>query len=94
MPQGLRIGEGLGGRRSLRFRFEGQPVVAYEGESVATALLASGIRKLRRNPVDGGPRGVFCAMGLCQECLVEVEGSAVEACRLAVTEGLEVSRLP
>jgi sarcosine oxidase subunit alpha len=94
MPLSLRIGEGLAGRHSFSFLFEDEAVTAHEGESVATALLAKGVRRLRNAPVDQGPRGLFCVMGLCQECLVEVEGGAVEACRLVATEGLVVRRLP
>ena len=94
MPEGLRIHKGLEGRPSFRFLFDGKPVTAYTGESVAGALWAAGIKALRRGPVDQGPRGMFCVMGLCQECLVEVDGQSVEACRLEASEGLVVSREP
>jgi predicted molibdopterin-dependent oxidoreductase YjgC len=94
MPEGLRIRNGLEGRPSFRFLFDGKPVTAYAGESVAAALWAAGIRTLRHGPVDQGPRGMFCVIGLCQECVVEVEGRSVEACRLPASEGLVVSREP
>ena len=53
--------------------FEGRPVAAIEGETVAAALTAAGITALRRAR-DGRPRGVFCGMGVCYECLVTVDG--------------------
>jgi predicted molibdopterin-dependent oxidoreductase YjgC len=87
---GLRIGgDAIRGRR-VRFRVDGVEIEAFAGESVAAALLAAGIRTVRRAPVDGGPRGAFCLMGLCQECVVVAEGRAVEACCLAVRDGLEI----
>lgn len=77
----------------VRFTFAGQPVLGHRGESVALALLRAGHAHLRDAPADGAPRGMFCAMGLCQECAVRVGGTVVEACRLPVAEGLEVERL-
>jgi D-hydroxyproline dehydrogenase subunit gamma len=92
MSSDLRIARTRGAR--VRFRFDGQEIEAFAGESIAVALLARGIRTLRRAPVDGGPRGLFCAMGLCQECVVLVEGRRVEACREPVRDGLDVRRAP
>ncbi|MEM9012641.1 MAG: (2Fe-2S)-binding protein [Pseudomonadota bacterium] len=76
----------------VRFTFDGAPVVGHAGETVLAALQAAGVRRLREAPA-GGARGAFCAMGLCQECLVEVGGARVEACRLVVEEGLAVDRV-
>lgn len=77
-------------RRSepLRFTFDAVEITAHRGETVAEALMAVGILALRRAAVDGGPRGVFCGMGLCQECVVRIGGTLIEACRVPVTEGL------
>ena len=74
----------------VRFRFDDVEVEAYEGESIAAALLAAGVTTLRRAPADDAPRGAFCWMGICQECVVRVDGVAVEACRTAVVDGLSV----
>ena len=74
----------------IRFQFEGQPYSALRGQTVAAALIAAGVRSLRRSPVDGAPRGLFCAMGICQDCLVAVGSRRVESCRLVATEGLDV----
>ncbi len=80
--------------RTVRFKFEGNLVDAYEGRTIAAALLAAGIRGLGHNPTDGTPRGMFCAMGVCQECVVLVNDARVEACRVVVREGMVVRRLP
>lgn len=75
------------------FHFDGVAIEAPEGMSVAAALMQAGIVHVRDAPADGGPRGAFCLMGVCQECLVAVDGTTVEACRLPVTAGLDVQRL-
>lgn len=60
--------------------FDGREVEAFAGETVAMALWAAGIRGIRRSSGEGRARGMFCAMGICYECLVDVEGSPVRAC--------------
>ena len=52
---------------------DGRPVIAYEGESVAALLLAEGITATRMTR-GGEPRGVYCGMGVCFDCLVVVDG--------------------
>jgi predicted molibdopterin-dependent oxidoreductase YjgC len=70
---------------------DGQELVACEGESIAAALLASGRRLTRFTARTGEPRGYFCGMGVCQDCLVTVDGRPnVRACMTAVREGLRV----
>lgn len=75
----------------LTFTWNGQPVDAFAGETVAAALLAHGVVTLRRT-ARGDPRGVFCGMGSCFECRVTVDGrGAVRACLTPVAEGMVVS---
>ena len=74
----------------VRFFFDGKPVDAYLGESVASALLAAGVRTLRTSPRTGLPRATFCWMGLCQECTVVADGVRRPACRLEVRDGMIV----
>jgi D-hydroxyproline dehydrogenase subunit gamma len=74
----------------VRLLFDGIDVAAHDGETLATALYAAGIRTLRHAPGDGGPRGLFCAMGSCQECVVLIDGQRVEACRVPVRDGMAV----
>jgi predicted molibdopterin-dependent oxidoreductase YjgC len=77
--------------RPLTFFFDGEPIAAYEGETVAAALLAAGRRTLRITAVTGTPRGVFCGMGVCFDCLVVIDGEpSRRACVTFVTEGMRV----
>lgn len=80
-------------RETLVFTFEGEQVEALVGETVAAALAAAGIRHLRDSTVSGEPRGIFCMMGACFDCLVEVGGMPNrQACMTEVREGLVVNR--
>ena len=74
----------------VSFRFDGRRIRAFEGESVACALFASGIRTLRNSPRTERARGMFCLMGSCQECVVWVDGRRVAACQEPVREGLDI----
>jgi predicted molibdopterin-dependent oxidoreductase YjgC len=77
--------------RPLHFTFDGREVLAYEGETVAAALLAAGQRVLRLTGRRGEPRGLFCGMGVCFDCLVQVDGRPnVRACQTPAAEGLRV----
>jgi predicted molibdopterin-dependent oxidoreductase YjgC len=69
---------------------DGRPIAAREGEMLAAALLRAAIRALRRSPRGGTPRGAFCMMGVCQECLVRIEGVTVQACLTAVRADMDV----
>jgi len=79
--------------RSVTFTFDDEAISGFVGETVATALQRGGHRLLRHAPEDGGARGAFCCMGLCQECLVQVGGRTVESCRLLVSADLTVTSL-
>ncbi|HEY3364047.1 MAG TPA: (2Fe-2S)-binding protein [Symbiobacteriaceae bacterium] len=61
-------------RNLVSFIFNGQTVQGYEGEPIAAALLALGIRVLRRSEVNGEARGLYCGIGHCFECRVVVNG--------------------
>ncbi|WP_112323061.1 (2Fe-2S)-binding protein [Oceanibium sediminis] len=81
----------------VTFWFDDAQIPAHEGEPVATALLRAGQLRLRDAPTvaegASAARGLFCCMGACQECAVEVDGAVVEACRLEAVEGLRVRSL-
>jgi len=74
----------------VSFTFDGKSLIAYEGESLAAALMRAKLLHLSDSPADGAPRGVFCCMGLCQECVVQVDGKTIESCRLPVSKDLQV----
>jgi glycine/D-amino acid oxidase-like deaminating enzyme len=76
--------------RSISFRFDGQPIEALDGETVAAALSAAGITALRRT-ASGAPRGVFCGMGACWDCVVTVDGRIGQrACLTRARDGMTV----
>lgn len=78
---------------AFTFRIDGEPVLAHPGETVAAALLAAGHRELRRTRGDGSPRGLFCAIGTCFDCLVRIDGARpVRACVTPASPELEVER--
>jgi predicted molibdopterin-dependent oxidoreductase YjgC len=70
---------------------DAQPVRAFLGESVATALLADRQRFLRVSPRSRLPRGMFCAMGVCQECVLEIDGRLQTSCTTPVRDGMRVT---
>lgn len=75
----------------VTIRFDGDPIEASEEQTVAAALFAAGRRRLRTTLHDAAPRGYFCGMGVCNDCLVTVDGQAnVRACMTPVHEGQQV----
>lgn len=76
---------------TVAFSFDGAPVSGREGEPIAAALFAAGIRVLRTMPGSGAPRGGFCLVGRCADCLVVVDGRPnVRACVAPVRAGVRV----
>ncbi len=75
------------------FTFEGEAMTARAGDSVAAALLAAGIASFGERPVNGAPRAPWCMMGVCFDCLVEIDGiGSRQACHTKVAEGMRVRR--
>ena len=75
----------------LTVRVDGEPVEAYPGETVATLLLALGRQAFRHTDQLHAPRGLFCGMGVCFDCLVTIDGQAnVRACMTPVQAGMVV----
>jgi D-hydroxyproline dehydrogenase subunit gamma len=75
----------------VHIEFDGQQLSVAAGLSLAAALLGAGVRQTRRTPVSAAPRAPFCMMGVCFECLVEVNGQAnCQACLLTVEDGMQV----
>ena len=78
-------------RDQVTFTFDGIRITASAGDSVAAALLAAGIRACRTTPVSGAPRGPYCMMGVCFECLVRIDGVGNrQGCLVPVQEGMTV----
>ena len=60
--------------RRIRFYFEGKPLHGFEGDTIAAALVANGIKVFRHTDRLHRPRGFFCAVGKCSSCLMVVDG--------------------
>ena len=87
----LELTHGLERGARVVVTLDGRPVIAYEGESVAALLLAEGITATRVTR-DGEPRGVYCGMGVCFDCLVVVDGVPnTRACMTWVRDGMRVA---
>jgi predicted molibdopterin-dependent oxidoreductase YjgC len=56
------------------FTFDGEPIQAQPGQSVGAALIAAGRRSWRRTREAAQPRGIFCGIGVCFDCLVTING--------------------
>lgn len=81
------------GRAALSFTFEGEPVEGRDGDSVAAALLALGHAATRDTAVSGAPRGPYCMMGVCFDCLVTINGVGNrQACLVPLRAGMDVRR--
>ncbi len=81
------------GAATWRLTFDGTEFPATEGETVAAALLAAGIISTRDTTVKTAPRGPFCMMGVCFDCLVEIDGVPNrQACMTIVRNGMSIAR--
>jgi predicted molibdopterin-dependent oxidoreductase YjgC len=78
---------------AIRFGYEGRDIEARLGDSVAAALLAAGVVDVRATPVSGTPRAPYCMMGVCFDCLVEIDGIGNrQACLTPIADGMQVKR--
>lgn len=75
----------------IRIVVNGRVHAAFEGESVHAALLAEGYRTLRKTAKLQRPRGIFCGMGICYDCLVTINGIPNQrACMTLVGNHMEI----
>ena len=78
--------------RTVTMTFDGDQVTALPGQSVGAALLGAGIRSWRTTRINGRPRGLFCGIGICYDCLITVDDSPSQrACLVPATEGLRLT---
>ena len=77
-------------RAGVPFTWKGRPLEGLEGETIASALFAAGIRVFGRHAKDGAPQGLFCANGQCSQCLVLADGVPVKSCMELVRPGLRI----
>lgn len=78
-------------QKKVTFTFDGQTFEGYENDTIASALLANGIRTLRKHEESGNPRGIYCNIGHCYECRVTVnDTSNIRACLTPIRENMVV----
>ncbi|MFI6080022.1 (2Fe-2S)-binding protein [Streptomyces sp. NPDC051217] len=88
-PRLVPAGSDPAGRRDrpLTITVDGEPLTGIAGQTLAGVLLAAGRPAWRRAP-SGAPRGVFCGIGVCFDCLVTVNDERdVRACRRRAKDG-------
>ena len=78
---------------TVSFSWRGEPLLARPGETIASALFASGVRTFGHHHKDGAPQGIFCANGQCAQCTVVADGLPVKACMVSVRAGMTVQPL-
>ncbi|MBA3262166.1 MAG: (2Fe-2S)-binding protein, partial [Thermoleophilaceae bacterium] len=87
-------GERIDREREVSFTFDGKQVAGLEGDTIGSALFASGRRTFSRSFKYHRPRGLMCCAGQCPNCLVAVDGApGVRACTEPVREGMKVEHM-
>ena len=72
---------------------EGKSVSVAEGDSVAAAVFSAGFDHTRQSPISADPRAPYCMMGVCFECLMEIDGEPNrQSCMVTVREGMIIKR--
>jgi len=77
--------------RKVTFTHDGQVLEGYEGEPIAVALKAAGVLTHRYTAKKHSPRGIFCAIGRCTDCVMVVDGEPnIRTCMTPLREGMTV----
>ncbi|PLZ02373.1 NAD(FAD)-dependent dehydrogenase [Burkholderia sp. WAC0059] len=72
-------------------RYEGRPLRVPAGLTVAAALLAGGVTTFRTTPVGEAPRAPWCMMGVCFDCLLDIDGEPnQQGCQRIVRDGMDI----
>ena len=78
-------------KKKIKIIFNGKELEANEGEMIATTLLANGIKVFRLTKKNKKPRGIFCGIGRCTDCVMVVNGIPnVRTCVTQVEEGMKI----
>ncbi len=84
----------LSPKRWIEIEVDGEKIKAIEGEPIAAALIASGRYAFRYTKKFSEPRGIFCAIGRCTDCLMEVNGRPnVRSCVTSAEPGMKIRTL-
>lgn len=78
-------------RKKVSIIVDGKIIEAIEDEPIASALLAAGIIVFHKTRVRREPRGYFCGIGLCSDCVVTVDGTPnIRSCITPVKNGMKI----
>ncbi len=76
---------------TVTITFDGKEITAYKGEMIAAALIANGVHKFRHTEKHNKPRGIYCGIGRCTDCVMIVDGIPnVRTCITEVRDGMKV----
>ena len=79
------------GKKIVTFKYDGKDMQGYEGEPIAAALKANGVMVHRYTMKQHKPRGIFCAIGRCTDCVMGGDGEPnVRTCMTPLKEGMDV----
>jgi len=79
-------------KEKITLRVNGKEIIAYRGETVLAALIASGYRSLHKNEESRQPRSPLCGMGVCFECRATIDGIPnVRTCMTYASDGMEIN---
>jgi D-hydroxyproline dehydrogenase subunit gamma len=80
-------------RPTVSVTVEGRDIRVPEGASAAAAVLLAGFASIRETPVTGAPRAPYCLMGVCFDCLAEIDGTPNrQSCMATVQPGMTIRR--
>ena len=72
---------------------EGRTILVPPGASAAAAVLVAGFRSIRETPVEGSERAPYCMMGVCFDCLAEIDGLPNrQSCMVEARAGMQIRR--
>ncbi len=78
---------------TISVEVEGRIVRVPAGASAAAAVLVAGLSSIRETPVGAAERGPYCMMGVCFDCLAEIDGVPNrQSCMIAARPGMRIRR--
>jgi len=79
--------------KDVMFTFNSKPYMAKQGDNISAALVVNNIPFNRKTHGNQTARSSFCHMGVCFECLVQIDGiSGIQACKTQLSEGMEIKQ--
>jgi len=79
-------------KQTIEFTFNGAPLKAVPGQTIAAAVFAADQKVLRTTRLKGEERSIFCGIGICWDCVVTVNGvTNLRACLIQVNDGMVIT---